>query len=162
MPTRNNIYDQISRLQGMYTDASNFKPDVTSGIFGEEARFKKGIGTAIAAGGDSKGTYRYAPLFDASANFSGQRMQARTAGAQARIMNMLKISQGFDPSISALLQDDRLQLEREKFEYDKAFNWGDILGLVNVSANISNPFSFLKSGGDDGKLGDQAITNLLG
>lgn len=129
------IGQQIGYLNDLYGKETSRRPDVTAGIYGEEARFKKGIGASLAAGGsDVKGSYNLSPLFEASASFSGRRMTARNAAEQARIMNLLNITKSFSGPIANLLGLESLNLEKARFEEEKAFNWANLMPNVNISA----------------------------
>ena len=127
------INRQLDVLNRAYKNTINNNFDVTSGIYGEQARLQRQVGTAIAAsGGNVSGTFNKLPLFSIGSEFAEKRMAARTAYEQARIMNLLNISQGFG-------QNAQLKMQKQQMDYDQAFNIGDILGLFNINANI-NPF----------------------
>jgi hypothetical protein len=135
------VEQQFGMLQGLQKRVSGLDANVTAGIFGEEARYKRNLGTNLAAAGsDVGGTYNKLPLFSAGAEFAAKRMSARNAFEQARIMNLLGITNAFQAPIGNMMGVDQLRLAKSAQDYNQAFNIGDILGLFQFQGNLPSPF----------------------
>ena len=128
--TLDKIGEQFKMLQGLWGQAMAFDPNVTSGIFGEEARMKRSVGTGIAASGaDVSGTFNKLHLFQISSDFAAKRMQARNMAEQGRLLRLLGISQAFSSPIQGLLNVDQLRLQRDAQD----FNIADLIPGVNIN-----------------------------
>jgi hypothetical protein len=128
-----------SILDDLTGRVTNQNLDVTSGLYGEEVKLKRGIGTSIAAGsGGVGGSRNYLPLFNISSDFAGQRMNARTAAEQARIMQLLQISQGYGGIQGNNINIERLKLERERMEREDDINLAQLIPQIGL--NFMNPF----------------------
>ncbi len=129
---------QFDLLKFLEDKVKNQSANVTAGIFGEEARFKRSIGTNIAAvGSDVGGTANRSQLFSAGGDFASRRMNARTAFEQARIMNLLGISGGFGSNASLannfLTGQQNFGLQQNQQQFDQQFNIADLLSLFSVT-----------------------------
>lgn len=123
----------------MLTQRVGQPSDVTSGLFGEEARMKRSIGTSIAAGGGGVGgTRNMLPMFGVSSHFAGQRMQARNAAEQAKIMQFLKIAEGYGGIAAGQRDETRLGFERTRLDREDDFNLANLLPTIGL--NFLNPF----------------------
>ena len=95
-PITSSLQSQLDLLNSLRTKIESYDPNVVAGIYGEEARYKRNLGTNLAAAGsDIGGTMNKLPLFSAGAEFAAKRMSARNAVEQARILNLLGIGQGY-------------------------------------------------------------------
>lgn len=127
------INKQFDVLRNAYRRLNNSSFDVTSGLYGEQARLQRQVGSTLAAvGSNVGGTGNKLPLFQIGADFAQKRIMARTAYEQAKFQNYLNIASLFG-------QNAQLKLQKNAMDYEQAFNIGDILGLFNINANI-NPF----------------------
>lgn len=127
------INRQFDILQNAYRRLKNSSFDTTSGIYGEQARLQRQIGSTLAAtGANVGGTANRLPLFQVGADFSNRRVMARTAYEQAKFQNFLNIANLFG-------QNAQLGLQKNAQDYEQAFNLGDLLGLFNIQTNL-NPF----------------------
>ncbi len=127
-------------------------PNVTAGIFGEQARFNRSFGTSIAAGGGGVGGSRnFLPLFSAGAQFAGHRMNARNAAEQAKIMQFLKIAEGFGSVASGRRDESRLRNETTRLNREDDFNFAAL--LPSIALSFANPF--LGAASFTGEVGSQ-------
>ena len=127
------IDQQFGMLKQLWDMNLQFDPDVTSGLFGEEARMKRGIGTGIAASGDVSGTANKLPLFGISSDFAGRRMQARNMAEQARLLRLLGITQAMSGPISSFNQVDALRLQKSEQE---TFDISNLIPGINLNLPI--------------------------
>jgi len=147
----NYLYDERSainkQLQGMTDWQKNmkmFSPDSAMGGWGEENRMKNMLGAGLAAGGmGTRGTMQKMPLFQMASDFAGKRMQTRSAYEQARMMSQLQGLSAMSAPINSMLQLEQLKLQKKQMDYNNAFNWGDVLGMINFTGNIGNPLAML-------------------
>ena len=129
----NMVGQQFNMLKELWDMNLQFDPDVTSGLFGEEARLKRGIGTGIAASGDVSGTANKLPLFNVSSDFAGRRMQARNMAEQARMLRLLGITQSMTAPISSFNQVDALRLQKSEQE---SFDISNFVPSVNFAVPL--------------------------
>ena len=142
--SRNILNEQLDLIRSLYGDVQGQSFDAVSGIYGEEARYKRSLGTNLAAAGsDVGGTYNKLPLVSAGAAFSAKRMQTKNAFEQAKIMNLMNltgmysnVAQGYQGQFGLDLQKQSLDLQREAQEYNQQFNIGDLLSLGSISYAI--------------------------
>ncbi len=132
--TMGQIGKQFGMLQTLWDKSMAFDPNVTAGIYGEEARMKRSIGTGLAASGsDVSGTYNKLPLWQVGSDFAAKRMYARNMSEQQRLLRLLGITQAFSAPIQGLLSLDQLRLqEREQSE----FNLANFMPNINIGMPI--------------------------
>jgi hypothetical protein len=140
MATRDLINEYLKSVKGLQSQVSGYNPDVTLGLYGEQSRMSQMVGSGIAAaGGGTRGTMNKLPLFNIASDFAAKRMEARSAAQQARLLNLMRVSDLWRGGIGMSQQEDMYQLQKKQQKYDQAFNWGDLLGLVNVGLNYTIP-----------------------
>ena len=132
--------DQSTNILNMLTErVGGTNADVTMGLFGEQSRLNRNIGTSIAAGGGGVGgTRNFLPIFQSGARFAGQRMQARNAAEQAKIMQFLQIAEGFGSVAAGRRDETRLGFEQTRLDREDDFNIANLLPTIGL--NFLNPF----------------------